>query len=425
MKCPLKLGKYQVVKLIGKGSTSRVYLAEDPFAQRAVAVKVFDQTLLTQAHLRQRLQKMFLNEASLVGQLNHPHIVMIYDAVTEPNQSFLVMEYLAGGTLEPYCLLNRLLPIEQVVEIVFKGTKALEYAYRQGIIHRDIKPANILLTAQSDIKISDFGSALLERNDETQLSAMGSPAYMSPEQLRQESLNQKTDIYALGMVMYQLLTGHYPFSAASNLSLIYQILNKEPIPPSCHRAGVPASVDRIVMKALQKNQQERYRDWDEFGSDLLAIAGGVKTQQEIISDTEKFNLIKQLSFFQDFEEIQIWEVLRITTWKSVPEDTLLMQEGEMGDSFYVLTEGDVSVTRGGMSLTTLKPGDCFGEMLYFSETHTLRTTSVIALTHCVVIEINAATLNVASDACQVHFNKAFLRILDKKLSRLVSLVSGV
>jgi eukaryotic-like serine/threonine-protein kinase len=192
--CPKQLGKYRILKILGQGSTSIVYLAEDPFAQRQVAVKFFCQPQTGTDSLKQRVLKIFLNEASLVGQLNHPHIVSILDAVVDPENRLLVMEHVDGGTIEPYCQVDRLFPVQRVVEVIFKCTKALEYAQQHGIIHRDIKPANILLTADGDIKISDFGSALLERTDQTQLSGMGSPAYMAPEQLRDESLSQQADI---------------------------------------------------------------------------------------------------------------------------------------------------------------------------------------------------------------------------------------
>lgn len=426
--CPKQLGKYRILKTLGQGSTSIVYLAEDPFAQRQVAVKFFCQPQTGTDSLKQRVLKIFLNEASLVGQLNHPHIVSILDAVVDPENRLLVMEHVDGGTIEPYCQVDRLFPVQRVVEIIFKCTKALEYAQQHGIIHRDIKPANILLTSDGEIKISDFGSALLERTDQTQLSGMGSPAYMAPEQLRDEALSQQADIYALGLVMYQLLTGYYPYNAASHVSLVYQILNSEPPTPSIYRRDIPEALNQIVLKAIQKDVDQRYSNWQEFGDDLMAIAGGISLQglnlkETRITDTEKFNAIKGLSFFQDFSEIQIWEVLRITHWRKLAKGERIIQEGEVGELFYVLSQGEAKVTRGKKVLSALQPGDCFGEMLYFHATSTIRTTSVITTSDAVVIEINASALSQASDACQVQFNKAFLRILDQKISRLLCLVA--
>src|SRR5215831_805899 len=157
-----RIGKYEVKKKLGEGATSEVYLCHDPFGKRDVAVKVvFEERLKGRAEAEKLTRKLFVNEASLAGKLQHPHIVQIYDAVVDPRMSYIVMEYIGGGTLEQFCNPSKLLPIDKLVEIVFKCTRALEFAHKLGITHRDIKPANILLSGATDIKISDFGSALL------------------------------------------------------------------------------------------------------------------------------------------------------------------------------------------------------------------------------------------------------------------------
>ena len=198
-------------------------------------------------------------------------MVQIYDAVVAPKMSYIVMEYVPGGTLEPFCEKKKLLPIDKIVEIVFKCTRALGFANRMGITHRDIKPANILLSGATDIKISDFGAALVASSDQTQVSGIGSPAYMSPQQIKDHPLNHQTDIYSLGVVMYQLLTGTLPFTATNNFSMMYRITNTEPPLPSSFRKDIPASVDRIVKKAMEKELERRYRTWEEFSLDLVLI----------------------------------------------------------------------------------------------------------------------------------------------------------
>ncbi|MGH8744673.1 MAG: serine/threonine-protein kinase, partial [Burkholderiales bacterium] len=175
-----KIGKYKIVKELGEGATSKVYLADDPFTNRQVAIKLVDSKALSDKQRGRRYKKLFLAEASLVGKLSHPHIVAIYDAVAEDDLSYIVMEYISGGTLDKYCKVENLLPADKVIEIIFKVGRALAFAHRHGIIHRDIKPANILLNLDLDIKISDFGTALTEGADTTQIVGIGSPAYMSP-----------------------------------------------------------------------------------------------------------------------------------------------------------------------------------------------------------------------------------------------------
>ena len=227
-----RIGKYEIRERLGEGMTSIVYLAHDSFANRDVAIKRLYSEALNDPLRGQLYRRLMVTEASLAGKLNHPHIVQIYDAVLSDDESYIVMEYVAGGTLEPFCQPDNLLPYDRLVEIIFKCTRALDYAYHEGITHRDIKPANILLANRDnlggDIKISDFGAALLAtETDKTQVSGVGSPAYMSPQQVRELQLDHRTDIYSLGVVMYQLLSGRLPFHASNNYSMIYQITSLE------------------------------------------------------------------------------------------------------------------------------------------------------------------------------------------------------
>ena len=157
-----KIGKYEIVRELGTGATSTVYLATDPFNNQQVAIKLFDLSVLRDAKSAKVYRKLLMTEASLAGKLSHPHIAKILDAVMEGELNYVVMEYVDGSTLEQYAEVDKLLPVSTVAEIVYKCCKALEYAEHQGVIHRDIKPANILLQGETDIKISDFGSAALQ-----------------------------------------------------------------------------------------------------------------------------------------------------------------------------------------------------------------------------------------------------------------------
>ncbi len=408
------IGKYTLQRKLGQGATSTVYLGFDPFAKREVAIKVLKQDILNDPKMGKLYQRQLDNEASLAGKLSHPHIVAIYDALISDTESFIVMEYVNGGTMEKHAEPDDLLPMDRVVEYMFKCCRALNYAQFNGVIHRDIKPANMLLTQDGDIKISDMGAALLLNIEQTQISNVGSPSYMSPEQVRGETLNHQTDIYSLGVVMYRLLTGHSPYTAQNIASLCHQILNVEPLPMSDFRAGIPPELERVVMRALRKDKHERYLDWKDFGSDLAGLGRFEQNDLEV-NQTEKFISLRAMSLFRDFTDTELWEILRVGEWQKQPAQTVLMREDEMGDAFYIMIDGSVSITKNGRLLNVIGRDDCFGEMSYISGKVVPRSASVTAGTEVIVLKISPKLLAQLSDHCQLHFNQAFLRVMADRL----------
>jgi serine/threonine protein kinase len=410
------IGKYPVTREIGSGATSKVYLARDPFADRDVAIKVFlfdKQAEISQERL---LHKSFVAEASLAGKLNHPHIVDIYDAVVEPDRSYLVMEYVPGTTLETHSDVSTLLPVSKVVEIIFKCIRALEYAWRHGVIHRDIKPGNILLSESGETKVSDFGASFQQRMQETtQIAGVGSPAYMSPEQIRMEQVTHQTDIYSLGVTMYRLLTGRLPFVASTQAALMYAILNTDPPRPATLRPELPGLLDAVVMKAMQRDPAARYQSWLDFGKDLSQAFASLRMAGASVSESERFTKLRDFPFFAEFNDVALWELIRIGAWKTFGPQAALIREGETGDSFYFLIEGEVDVTLSGKALATIKPGRCFGELVFFADKAQRRTTTVAARGPLTVLEVKAEAMRAATDALQSAFTKACMRILIERL----------
>jgi serine/threonine protein kinase len=411
-----KIGKYKIVRVLGSGATSTVYLAIDPFNKERVAIKLFDLGMLRDPDRAKLYRKLLMTEASLAGKLSHPHIAKILDAVMDDEVNYVVMEYVEGTTLEQYAEVDTLLPINTIAEIIYKCCKALEYAQQQGVIHRDIKPANILMRGESEIKISDFGSAAVQSQQSTQVSGVGSPAYMSPEQVKELKLTHQTDIYSLGVVMYKLLTGKLPFDASNNASMIYHIINIDPPPPSSFRPETPQELDHIVLRAMEKDTVKRYQTWDEFANDLVGFTSHSAPTQKEILDTEKFDTLRSLAFFKNFSDVELWEVLRISEWRKVLESEYILHEDESGRSFYVLAQGTVRVSKQGRLLSLLHRGDCFGEMAHLLERDFKRSTDVIAKNDVVLIEINPDVLMHATSGCRLQFGDAFLRMLVKRLS---------
>lgn len=413
-----KLGKYELVRKLGEGASSTVYLARDPFAQRDVAIKVGTPDILNDPKKGRIYTNLFLNEASLVGKLNHPHIVQIYDAVVAEKICYIVMEYVPGGTLEKHASPGHLLPLDRVVELIFKCTRALEFAHRLGITHRDIKPANILLAGGTDIKISDFGAAITGQNERTQISGIGSPSYMSPEQVRELPLDHRTDIYSLGVVLFQLLTGRLPFEADNQFNIVYQIVHGEVPAPSSLREGIPAALDEIVARATAKEREERYPTWTAFAHDLAHTVSKrlLQKRRSEFPESERFNILRALPFFADFSDVELWEVLRFAHWQRVPPGTLVLQDGTPGDAFCFVADGQMRVSKGGKTINVLCKGDCFGEMAVLNRHAPRRTADVTAITESDIVTVRGEALQQASEACRMHFYQGFVEVLVNRLN---------
>ncbi|MEE8615796.1 MAG: serine/threonine-protein kinase, partial [Roseateles sp.] len=276
---PPHIGRYLVLKRLGEGATSDVFLARDPFQGQEVAIKRMRAWAPpADAPGSDFSSRFFSAEAALAGRLHHPNVVAILDAVSEDAAPYLVMEYVPGVTLKHFCRSDRLLALDQIVELGFKCAMALGYVFRQGVIHRDVKPANLLAVLDNgqvvDVKVSDFGSALNLHADSTQIHRVGSLAYMPPEQIEGGDVDCRADIYALGAVLYHLISGRAPFDASHQMALMHQIYHQPPLPLVGQREGVSEALDAVVLRALAKAPHDRFADWESFAQALSSLVAG-------------------------------------------------------------------------------------------------------------------------------------------------------
>lgn len=417
-RAPPKLGKFEIIKELGRGSTAVVYLGYDPFMERNVAMKVALPKLARDDGSSEVFRKMFFNEAHVAGMLDHKFILPVYDAGAEGDFMYLVMEYVKGSkTLAHYTGRDNLLPVPKTLEVIYKCCTALDYAHSRGVIHRDIKPSNILLTEENDVRVADFGIAQVMRAEETQImGVMGSPLYMSPEQVGEQPLTNQTDLYSLGVVMYQLLTGRPPFVANTLPSLINMIVNEEPPLMRVFMPDTPEPLEMVLKKALAKNTGARYQRGGDFAADLVAA---FKQQKHIAVATdssrqEKFKRLRANRFFRSFMDSEIWEIIDACMWSELPAGKTVITEGELDESFYIIVKGKAVVKKAEVVLSTLGEGDCFGEMAYF--TKTTRTASVETVEDIMLVKASSALLERASLACQLRFMKVFVNTLIERLS---------
>lgn len=422
---PDKIGKYEIVQEVGRGSMGTVYSAHDPFSDRLVAIKVAHPQFVDQSEEGQRFRKLFFNEAHAAGSLDHPNILRILDADVDGDLCYLVMEYVDGAqTLEQYVKPDRLLTLREVVGIIYKCAKALDHAHRQGVIHRDIKPSNLLLNEERDVKLADFSIAMITRpdNKHTQFTGfLGSPLYMSPEQINELPLSSPTDIFSLGTVMYQMLTGNHPFKA-DNLNAINQrITREEPPALKSFRNDLPEGLAYTLRRMLRKSPAQRYQTGLDLAADLAVIFEDLDTVPNEDALRQKFGTIKNLGFFKGFSDADIWELIRACTWQNYPAGTPVIKDGESDHSFYIVLSGVVGIEKNGHAVDSLQEGACFGEMGYLSRAK--RTASVVAKTDVSVMKVNASTIDRAAESAQLRFHKVFVRTLIARLTDTTNLLA--
>jgi serine/threonine-protein kinase len=264
-----QIGRYQIKQELGKGAMGEVFLAYDPDLDREVAVKTiyYDPGIPSDELKETKLR--FMREARISAKLSHPNIIIIHDVGEHESVPFIAMEYICGETLDPYVKSVSLLPLKRVVEIVGQAADALNYAHRSGLVHRDIKPSNIMLTPDGGVKVMDFGLAKKPSANLTQAGMLlGTPSYMSPEQIKGGALDGRSDLFSLGIVLYQLLTGEKPFKGETISTIMYKIMNEEPPEPTILNKKLPKQFDGIVRKALAKNAAARFQSGKDFRAAL-------------------------------------------------------------------------------------------------------------------------------------------------------------
>jgi eukaryotic-like serine/threonine-protein kinase len=274
------LGRYQVEKELGKGAMGVVYLGKDPKIGRVVAIKTMALSQEFEAEELAEVKERFFREAETAGRLSHPNIVTIYDAGEEHDLCYIAMELLKGGDLVPFSKAGNLLPPDKAVSIIARATEALGYAHRQGVVHRDIKPANMMYHPESDtLKVTDFGIARLTDSSKTKTGmVLGTPSYMSPEQLAGKKIEGRSDLFSLAVSLYQLLCGKLPFEGESMAQLMFKIANEAPTDIGTIKSDVPPALIAFLDRAMAKDPDQRFQTGEEFAGALRAALGGPAAQ---------------------------------------------------------------------------------------------------------------------------------------------------
>ncbi|MGD8251346.1 MAG: serine/threonine-protein kinase [Desulfobacterales bacterium] len=401
------LGRYKILKKIGQGGSGVVYLARDSFIQRLVAVKI------SQSGSKISRKRMFL-EAQSAGRLNHPNILAIYDTGLYNKFCYIIMEYIEGGTLKALCKARQQLPPARCAEIIFNVCSAIDYAHKQGVIHRDIKPSNIMIDSSGTPKIMDFGIAqMTERTSEKGL--WGTPSYMSPEQLREETVVAQSDIFSLGCVLYELLTGVRAFGGDNDFSVIYKITREEPKPVRQIRPEIPEIFDGILRKAMAKRPGDRYQTGIAFAYDLKVALRGLRQTPLDRKIDDVVDLVRTVPFFNEFSREQIKSLGLTGNVIRMRKGKIIVEEGDIDDTFFIILSGKVKIHKDRKKIAVVGSGECFGEMAYIAGQS--RSASATAYTDCILMKISATLLDKAPESIQLLFFKNFARTLSQRLER--------
>ncbi|MGE5128555.1 MAG: protein kinase domain-containing protein [Sphingomonadaceae bacterium] len=418
-----QVGKYKLVKSLGRGTSGTVYRAYDTFTGKEVALKIVDPAIFEDPDFGSARHAQFLAEASLAGMLIHPHVVTLLDAVVEQDRAYIAMELITGGDLSQHVKPDTLLPVADVIEICYHCCSALDYTTRAGIIHCDIKPANIMIADGTDVRITDFGAAVLHKSKVVQAAAMGSPHYAAPERITREELTFHSDMYSLGVVLYELLTGRRPFLAANIDELVEKILHEEPPPPSSLRPDLSPIIDRAVMHALKKKPEQRYRTWAEFAFELSEVSRHVLSP-DAVPEADKLNALKRVEVLESLSDEELWEIARAGRWSRVKADDVLVSEDDTGSHFFLLAAGSAKVVRRERLLNLVKAGEFFGEMAYILDGQQRRQASVVATKDGVIAEFAPDALNRMSLEAQLLLTRALARNLAERLTLANTRITG-
>jgi hypothetical protein len=410
---PARIGPYEILGVLGRGQSATIYLGRELFPARDVAIKVYDAQLLSSED-RSVFRSAFLKETLLAKKLTHPNITQVYDAAADDERAYIVMEYAQEGSLDRYCVPEGLLKPQRVAHILEHICDALSYANAHGIIHRDLKPANVLMSSQGDVKVADFGGAFTNfAFDPMRNMTVGSPAYMSPEQIERKPATLRSDVYSLGIMMYKLLTGALPFAPGTAAALAARILLGNMSPPSSSRAGLPPVFDAIFRRATARDPALRYGTWEEFASDLRTVS---QPDGATVDAASRIAMMKSLPFFREFDAASLAEAAPMARWFEVRAGSQLVVEDDPGYSFFVLVRGQMRITRRGTLLAIRGAGECLAETAFLSRSGARRFRSITAVTDCTVIEFDPDVLWLASPECTRNFHQAFLLTMAERLN---------
>lgn len=414
-----RIKRYDIIRSVGEGGMAKVYLATDKIIRRPVAIKIFSlESVPGEGASKEKIMRDFFLETQTAGALLHPNIVVIYDVGKKGDLLYMVMEFVYGKTLREHRR-SSTFSIKKSLELIYELAMALDYAHSKAVVHRDIKPENIIISAQGVPKITDFGIARFRRHlkGHRPLSLVGSSRFMAPEQVLRGEQDHRVDIYQLGVVLFELLTRHNPFKGATSEATLARICTETPPPAAQFNPDIPAQINAIVARCLEKSPTKRFQTAGELASALAEYLRsgaheGVAPDRELVDRVRKFELFSLLS------DGEIGELVKAGEFVTCRAGEYIIPENASDSDFFVLLEGNVTVEKGKRVLSEFLPGACFGEIGAFARQK--RSAGVVARDACKLLRINAVLFQQLDPGLQLKM----LHIVVRNLANLVISLDG-
>ncbi len=415
-----RIKRYDIVRRVGEGGMGKVYLGMDRLIRRPVALKLFSlESLPSDGPARDRIIRDFFLEIQTAGALLHPNIVVIHDVGKKGDVLYMVMEFVYGKTLLEH---QRYSPfgVRKSVETVYELALALDYAHSRGVIHRDIKPENIIISSQGVPKITDFGIARFRKHLKgARPSVVGSSRFMAPEQVLRREQDHRVDIYQLGIVLFELLTGQVPFKAGSTEETLTRVCTEPLPPPGRINSEVPVELDRIVAHCVEKSATKRFSSARQLADALAQYLRSGK-HRGIAADPELVGRLKRFEIFSLFSDQEIEELVKAGEFVTCSAGEQIVKENENDSNFFVLIEGNAKVVKKSKILSNFVPGSCFGQIGAFARQK--RSAEVTAQEDCKLLQINALLFKELDPLLQLKMLHIVLRNL---ASLVISLDSEI
>lgn len=416
---PAKVGKYQLLDRIGSGTCGIVYRAYDAILSRDVAIKLSQvQAADKKTGRMPGAQRAFVTETLSAGRLAHPNIVSVYDAGVDGPLNYIVMEYVEGASLKHYGKGQQQLPPHRVIQIITEVCEAIDFSHKMGIVHRDIKPANIMVSTSGAVKLLDFGIAINTSADDAGDAgrpSLGTPNYMSPEQITGKELGPRSDIYSLGTVMFEMLTGQQLFRASKVRELFRAVVHDVAPPLRTIREDLPAELERILARALAKHPQHRFASGAELAQALRDVAEKIAPPDLLSPELETWMpIINQLKFFQGFSARKVTRFVSLCNIARFEGGSTALGRDTLDNNLYVILEGIASLRDSAGLGAVLGPGDSFGEGGFVRGDK--NPVDIDAMTDVIALKIRAADVRELPAAEQLGHYQMIANYLSQKIT---------